>query len=91
LSVDHPGFLAASYHRGSIWPFDNWIGWLGLRAYGYQDAAEHVRTGVLRALEQLGLYPELYAVTPQGELASIPIANRIQAWTVGAAWAFTNS
>ena len=91
LSVHHPGFLAASYHRGSIWPFDNWIGWLGLRAYGYEDAAEQVRTGVLKALSQLGLYPELFAVTAQGELASIPIANRIQAWTVGAAWAFTNS
>ena len=91
LSVHHPGFLAASYHRGSVWPFDNWIGWLGLRAYGYEDAAERVRTGVLKALGQLGLYPELYAVTTQGELASIRIANRIQAWTVGAAWAFTNS
>jgi glycogen debranching enzyme len=91
LSIHHPGFLATSYHRGSIWPFDNWIGWLGLRAHGYNDAAEQIRTGVLKAIGQLGLYPELYAVTEQGKLASIPIANRVQAWTVGAAWAFTNS
>jgi glycogen debranching enzyme len=91
LSSDHPGFLATSYHRGSIWPFDNWIGWLGLRSYGYHDVAEQIRTGVLEALRTLGLYPELYAVTEGGEVESIPISNRIQAWTVGAAWAFTNS
>jgi glycogen debranching enzyme len=67
------------------------MGWLGLRRYGYLDAADQVRTGVLRALDELDLYPELYAVSDTGELKSIPISNRIQAWTVGAAWAFTNS
>ncbi len=91
LSSDHPGFLPASYHRGSIWPFDNWIGWLGLKSYGQEEAAERIRTGVLDALGQLRLYPELYGVSSQGELRAISIGNRIQAWTVGAAWAFTNS
>ena len=32
--------------------------------------------------------PELYAVTAQGELREIAIANRVQAWTVGAVLAF---
>ncbi len=36
----------------------------------------------------LGDHPELYAVTRQGELGRIPIANRVQAWTVGAMHAF---
>ena len=46
-----------------------------------------MRAGVLAALDRLGLAPELYAVTTAGELEPIPIANRVQAWTVGARWA----
>jgi glycogen debranching enzyme len=91
LSAEDPRFFSSAYHRGGIWPFDNWIGWLGLQAYGQQEAADQVRDGVLRALAELGRYPELYGVTPAGALESIPIANRVQAWTVGAATSFTNS
>jgi glycogen debranching enzyme len=88
LSSEHPAFEPHAYHRGGIWPFDNWIGWLGLRAAGRPDDAERVRAGVLDALDTLGLAPELYAVTAAGELEPIPVANRVQAWTVGARWAF---
>jgi glycogen debranching enzyme len=91
LSSEHPAFRAHAYHRGGIWPFDNWIGWLGLRAAGRDDDAERVRGGVLRALDTLGLAPELYAVTAAGELEPIPVANRVQAWTVGARWAFSTA
>jgi glycogen debranching enzyme len=44
---------------------------------------------VLRALADDGRYPELYAVTDAG-VERVPIANRVQAWTVGAAWALAN-
>jgi glycogen debranching enzyme len=91
FSAEDPRFFSSAYHRGGIWPFDNWIGWLGLRAYGQHEAADQVRNGVLEALAELGRYPELYAVTPAGVLESIPISNRVQAWTVGAAEGFTNS
>jgi glycogen debranching enzyme len=87
LSQDAPQFDPLAYHRGSIWPFDSWLGWGGLRAAGRAEAAERVRTGVLGAIESLGRAPELYAVTRGGELQRIPIANRVQAWTVGARWA----
>jgi glycogen debranching enzyme len=86
LSSKHPRFDARSYHRGSVWPFDSWIGWAGLRGAGHHEAAERVRTGVLEAIERLGGAPELYAVTPDGP-EPVPIANRVQAWTVGARWA----
>src|SRR5437763_8747180 len=83
LSSEHPQFFAGAYHRGAVWPFDSWLGWGGLRAAGREAEAERVRRGVLRALKRLGDAPELYAVTPNGpEL--VPIANRVQAWTVGA-------
>jgi glycogen debranching enzyme len=87
LSAQAPMFEEEAYHRGSIWPFDSWLGWGGLRAAGRTDEAETLRRGLLDAMADLGGYPELYAVTPEGALARVAIANRIQAWTVGAAWA----
>ena len=87
LSADSPVFEPGNYHRGSVWPFDSWIGWGGLRAAGRADEAERVRTGVLSALEQLGRAPELYAVERDGTVRGVPLANRVQAWTVGALWA----
>jgi glycogen debranching enzyme len=87
LSSESPVFAPQAYHRGSVWPFDSWLGWGGLRAAGRHDAAERVRTGVLDALDRLGRAPELYAVTRAGELEAVPLSNRVQAWTVGARWA----
>jgi glycogen debranching enzyme len=87
LSSEHPQFSASAYHRGAVWPFDSWIGWGGLRAAGREVDAERVRRGVLAALDRLGDAPELYAVS-SGAPEPIAIANRVQAWTVGARSAF---
>lgn len=86
LSERHPAFGADAYHRGAVWPFDSWLGWGGLRAAGRHEQAERVRTGVLDALDRLGHAPELYAVGRLGP-ERIPVANLVQAWTVGARWA----
>jgi glycogen debranching enzyme len=86
LSDRHPRFDAFSYHRGSIWPFDSWLGWGGLRAAGRLEEAERVRAGVLAGVEAIGRYPELYAVTDAG-VEPIAISNFVQAWTIGAVWA----
>jgi glycogen debranching enzyme len=88
LSSSSPVFDPQGYHRGSVWPFDCWLGWSGLRAAGRETDAERVRSGVLAALDRLGRAPELYAVTPAGDLEPAPSANRVQAWSVGARWAF---
>ncbi len=86
LSSKHPLYAPDAYHRGAVWPFDSWLGWGGLRAVGRHDAAEQLRRGVLEAIETIGQAPELFAVGPTGP-EPIPIANRVQAWTVGARWA----
>jgi glycogen debranching enzyme len=86
LSSDQPQFAPEAYHRGAVWPFDSWFGWGGLRAAGREAEAERVRRGVLAAVEQLGGAPECYAVTARGP-HRIGIANRVQAWTVGAGFA----
>ena len=88
LSVDHPRFGPALYHRGAVWPFDNWIAWGALRAMRRSADADRIRTGVLKAVRKLGRYPELYAVHTSGQLLAVPVANQVQAWTVGAMVAF---
>ena len=90
LSSESPVFAPHAYHRGSVWPFDSWLGWGGLRAAGRADEAERVRAGVLAALDRLGRAPELYAVDEAGEVEPIALSNRVQAWTVGARWALEN-
>jgi glycogen debranching enzyme len=87
LSSDSPVFGPDRYHRGSIWPFDSWLGWGGLHSAGRFEEADALRHGVLAAIDKLGGYPELYAVSLAGELQRIPAANRVQAWTIGARWA----
>jgi glycogen debranching enzyme len=87
LSSKHPLYAPDAYHRGAIWPFDSWLGWGGLRAAGRRDVAEGLRRGALDAIGTLGQAPELFAVGPAGP-EPISIANRGQAWTVGARWAF---
>jgi glycogen debranching enzyme len=87
LSSEAPQFGPQLYHRGSIWPFDSWLGWGGLRAAGRAAEAERVRTGVLDAIARLGHANEAYAVGVDGELQAMALSNRVQAWTVGARWA----
>jgi glycogen debranching enzyme len=87
LAATDANFHAHAYHRGSVWPFDSWLGWGGLRAAGYAAEAERVRAGVLAALDALGSAHELYAVTEDG-VAPIATSNAVQAWTVGARIAF---
>lgn len=86
LSSEHPLHAPDAYHRGAIWPFDSWLGWGGLRAAGRLETAERLRRGILEAIESIGGAPELYAVGPNGP-SPIPIANHVQAWTLGARWA----
>ena len=88
--VERPAFRVDGYHRGTVWPFDSWLGWGGLRAAGRQEEAERVRTGVLAALDRLGRAHELYCVSLDGELQPLAGANRVQAWTIGARWALEN-
>lgn len=82
-----PYFDGDSYHRGSIWPHDNWVIHEGLRAVGRHDDARRVRRAVLDALCQLELIPELYACHG-GRAAPLAQAQPLQAWSSGAVVSF---
>jgi glycogen debranching enzyme len=45
--LDEPYFKHLTYWRGPIWVNVNWLIWLGLLKYGYNDAAERIRQGIL--------------------------------------------
>lgn len=86
LAATHPAFDPGGYHRGSVWPFDCWFAWGGLRRAGRDAEAAALRDGVRAAVARLGGAPELYAVDPAPR--ALPIACEVQAWTLGAldAW-----
>ena len=86
LASRDPNFGPAHYHRGAVWPFDSLAG-LGRAARGGPHAeAERVRTGVLAALDGSAARPS--STPSSGGLAPIALSNRVQAWTIGARWAF---
>ncbi len=82
-----PHFDARSYHRGSVWPHDNWVVHEGLVALGRADDAARVRGAVLDALCRLEQIPELYAVE-DGTVVPLAVAQRVQAWSSGAVLSF---
>lgn len=80
-------FDGDSYHRGSVWPHDNWVIHEGLLAIGRTDDAGRVRSAVLDALCDIEHIPELYAVH-DGRARSLAVAQRVQAWSSGAVLSF---
>lgn len=84
LSVDDPSFELEAYHKGTVWPHDNWIVSEGLRALGYTKEREMIRDALVSVDEQLGKMPEFYAVTKSGDVQELEYAQFPQAWSSGA-------
>jgi glycogen debranching enzyme len=85
-SSREPDFDAYSYHKGSIWPHDNWLIYHGLETLGFGRRANQIRDALLRAYQVLGKMPELYAVADD-EIVDLDEvegvwANAIQAWSI---------
>jgi glycogen debranching enzyme len=89
LSTDHAAYNPLSYQRGSVWPHDNAILCAGLLAYGLDEAAHTLITGMLEAAERFHQrrVPEVFAGLRR-DGASFPVqyvgANVPQAWASGA-------
>ncbi len=99
LSSRAYAFDPASYHCGSVWPFDNAITAVALWRMGRaEDACSIARRG-LAAIEQFGSPVELYCVLPAGwgrapdpndveTLVAYPQACAVQAWSAAALLVF---
>lgn len=100
LSSDSYAFMPLSYHRGSIWPFDNAVAASGLWRLGRRHDARLIGTRVLAALAQFDSPVELYCAFPSGwvrvpdlrgqtPLVEYHGACAIQAWSAAAILLFT--
>lgn len=95
LSSRSYAFDPASYHRGSVWPFDNAITSAAFWRMGrYDDACLIARRGIA-AIAFFGTPVELYCVFPASAaqapqpngseaLAAYPLACEVQAWSAAA-------
>jgi glycogen debranching enzyme len=99
LSSASLAFDPVSYHRGSIWPFDNAITSAALWRMGLIDEACLIARRGLAALDQFGTPVELYCVAPAGwaqplvlhgseALIKYPDACAFQAWSAAAVLLF---
>ena len=62
LTAQSPNYNPMSYHNGTVWPHDNSLIALGLRRYGYDEAASRLAQCILTAAEYfLGRLPETFA------------------------------
>lgn len=53
--LTEPYFKHLTYWRGPVWVNMNWMIWLGLLKYGYNDAAERIRQGIFELAANHGL------------------------------------
>ncbi|MGC1095466.1 MAG: amylo-alpha-1,6-glucosidase [Pseudolabrys sp.] len=62
VARDERRYNPMSYHNGSIWPHDNALIALGLRRYGFMDAADRIFAGMLDAASYMEFQrlPELF-------------------------------
>jgi glycogen debranching enzyme len=84
-SAKDSDFDPYSYHKGSVWPHDNWIIYKGLRRLGFDHHADRIKRALLRAFGELGKIPEVYGVVKDRivDLSQMEgvAANPLQAWS----------
>ena len=74
-------FDPTKYHKGSIWPHDNWIIAEGLKKTGHNNKYFLIKKALLEAYDKLGKIPELYSVNEKNELIPPLESNDLQAWS----------
>lgn len=82
-STKEPDFSPWAYHRGTIWPHDNWIIAQGLKKLGYEKEYQKIKKATLKAYQDFRFLPECYAVINDVAIEN-PRACFLQAWASGA-------
>jgi len=97
LSTEMQRYNPDSYHNGSIWPHDNALIAMGMRAGGQPEAATIIASEVLEAgmVQPLQRLPELYAGYPRTPTTTAPTPYPVscapQAWAAASAFAFLHA
>lgn len=89
LENAHPRYNPIGYHVGTIWPHDNSIIAMGLKMYGFEQAASTIATALFDTATAFPYFrlPELFSGDARSEHNSpvpYPVACRPQAWAAGA-------
>jgi len=97
LSTEMQRYDPDSYHNGSIWPHDNALIVMGMRASGQPETATTIADEVLEAgmVQPLQRLPELYAGYPRTPTTTAPTPYLVscapQAWAAASAFAFLHA
>ena len=75
VPVNHPLFGPGRYWRGNVWPSVNWLIFMGLRHYGYDDIASILARRSLELVELSGFREYFNPITGEG------LGGRNQSWT----------
>ena len=90
LATSERRYNPVGYHLGTVWPHDNALVAAGCRAYGEDDAALRIFTGIAEAAMHFRnqRLPEAMAGFPRADFQApvhYPVACHPQAWAAGAA------
>jgi glycogen debranching enzyme len=67
LAPGDPGFKAARYWRGPVWPILNWVLQRGLDRYGYPTLAADVRRAIIELARRAGFFEHYNPETGGGQ------------------------
>jgi len=67
LAPGDPGFRAARYWRGPLWPILNWVLQRGLDRYGYRTLAAEVRRAIVQLARNGGFWEHYSPETGRGQ------------------------
>lgn len=67
LAPGDPGFQAARYWRGPVWPILNWVLQRGLDRYGYSTLAAEVRHAIVQLARSAGFWEHYSPETGRGQ------------------------
>ena len=77
LGTQDPQFESIRYWRGPVWPIVNWVGYRGLRRYGFDEQAAQLRAGMLELAAREGFWEHYNPLTARGQ------GGEQFAWTAG--------
>ncbi len=95
-AAGQPGYNPIGYHTGTVWPHDTSLIAAGMKAYGFDEAANTLIGAILEAAQRFPDYrlPELFCGFDRDESnlpVPYPVACSPQAWAAGSSFLFLST